>query len=374
MRWASIVGARPQFVKIAPVCRAITRRNAAGGERIEDLIVHTGQHYDPDMSDVFFDELEIPRPAMDLGVGSAAHGVQTARMLEAIEKLLLDRRPDIVVVYGDTNSTVAGALAATKLHVPVAHVEAGLRSFNRTMPEEINRVATDHISDLLLAPTPAAMENLAAERLATRAMWTGDVMHDAVQFNARLARERSSILGQLRLSPNSYAVVTLHRAENTEARALRSLLETLSDIAVERLPVVFPVHPRTRRVLAESLTDWQAPAQLALIQPLGYLDMLRLVEDSQLVLTDSGGLQKEAFFLGRPCVTLRTETEWVETVSGGGNIIAGVGRDEIRAAVDRWLRAPPDPARLRAGVAASFGNGDAADRIVDAIADHVHKH
>ncbi len=368
MRWMSIVGARPQFVKIAPVCRAIERHNARAREPIEDLIVHTGQHYDAGMSDVFFEELEIPRPAVHLGVGSAGHGAQTARMLEGIETLILGHRPDVVVVYGDTNSTVAGALAAAKLHGRIAHVEAGLRSFNRAMPEEINRVAADHISDLLLAPTPTAVANLAAERLAGRTVLTGDVMRDAVRFNVRLARERSGVLSRLGLKPGGYAVVTVHRADNTEAAALRSLLETLAEVAARDVPIVFPVHPRTRKVIAERLGDWRAPRELTLAEPLGYLDMLALVDGSRLVLTDSGGLQKEAYFLSRPCVTLRTETEWVETVSGGGNIVTGLDREAIRAAVERWLRAPPAPGELEATVATAFGDGMAADRIVAAIA------
>jgi UDP-GlcNAc3NAcA epimerase len=226
LRWMSVVGARPQFVKIAPVSRAIAAHNAkASAPRIEDFIVHTGQHYDAGMSDVFFSELRIPPPAKHLGVGSASHGAQTARMLAGIEELLVAHKPDAMIVYGDTNSTIAGALAAVKLHVPVVHVEAGLRSFNRAMPEEINRIATDHMSDVLLAPTPTAVANLTAERLGARTRFTGDVMLDAVRFNAQLAREQSTILRTLELAPGNYGVLTLHRAENTSPQVLRQLRE-----------------------------------------------------------------------------------------------------------------------------------------------------
>jgi UDP-N-acetylglucosamine 2-epimerase len=366
MRTVSIVGARPQFVKLAPVCRALARHNANGGPPIEDLIVHTGQHYDPGMSDVFFAELDIPRAGVDLGVGSGPHGAQTARMLEGIERLLLERRPDAVVVYGDTNSTVAGALAAAKLHIRSVHVEAGLRSFNRAMPEEINRIATDHISDLLLAPTPTAMRNLAAEQLGERSLFTGDVMYDAVLHARQRARERSQILERLKLPAQAYGVVTLHRAENTTPQQLRGILEVLNAVAEQHLPLVFPVHPRTAKVRREEFPAWQPHARLRLIEPLGYLDMVNLVDSARMTLTDSGGLQKEAFFLGCPCVTLRTETEWVETVAAGGNVVAGTEREAVMAAVARWLT---QPARPNFGTAAGqpFGDGHAADAIVAAL-------
>lgn len=370
MRWVSVVGARPQFVKIAPVSRAIAAHNAAGGTPVDDLIVHTGQHYDSGMSDVFFSELEIPAPGVRLGVGSGSHGVQTARMLEGIEALLLERKPDVVVVYGDTNSTIAGALAAVKLHIPLAHVEAGLRSFNRRMPEEVNRVATDHLSDLLLAPTATAMKNLETEGLAAKAQWCGDVMCDAVLYNVVLARRQSKILDTLGLTALGYGVVTIHRAESTEGPVLREILATLDEVAKTSLPLVFPVHPRTRRMIEDPAFGWRPSPQLRLVEPLGYLDMLRLVEGARIVLTDSGGLQKEAFFLGRPCVTLRTETEWVETVSAGANVVVGLDRNAILAAVKRWLAGSPPSLEVdavRPEVAQHFGAGDAAKRIVDAI-------
>ncbi len=368
MRIVSVVGARPQFVKLAPVCRALERHNAAGRARIEDLIVHTGQHYDPAMSDVFFEELDIPRPAVDLGVGSGSHGRQTALMLEGIEALLLERKPDAVVVYGDTNSTVAGALAAAKLHIKVAHVEAGLRSFNRLMPEEINRIAADHISDLLLAPTPTAVRNLEAEQLGDRTVLTGDVMYDAVLHTRERARARSHILQKLGLESRCYGVVTLHRAENTIVPALRDLLEVLCEVAERQVPLVFPVHPRTANMLHSSLSDWSSPPALRLIEPLGYLDMMRLVDEARLILTDSGGLQKEAFFLGCPCVTLRAETEWVETVSAGGNVVAGIGRQAVRSAVARWLEQPERPTFSSSRASQPFGDGHAAQAIVSAVA------
>jgi UDP-GlcNAc3NAcA epimerase len=366
MRIMSIVGARPQFVKLAAVSRAIARKNAQG-VRLEDLIVHTGQHYDPGMSDVFFEELEIPQPAVDLEIGSGSHGAQTARMLEGIERLLLERKPDAVVVYGDTNSTVAGALAAAKLHVPVVHVEAGLRSFNRTMPEELNRIATDHLSDVLLAPTPTAMKNLTNEGLGRRARFTGDVMLDAVRYNRGLARERSRILETLGLTERSYCVVTLHRADNTEPGQLRPLLDVLNELANGGAPMVFPVHPRTRKVIDTALPGWKAASNFRLIDPLGYLDMLRLVDAAHVVLTDSGGLQKEAFFVGRPCITLRTETEWVETVEAGGNLVVGAERSRILDAMDHWRSARFDEGVALERGGSLFGAGDACDRTVDAI-------
>ena len=296
MRQLSIVGARPQFIKLAPVCRAIARHNQYSGvRRIEDIIVHTGQHYDPGMSEVFFEELGIPRADINLEVGSGSHGVQTARMLEKLEALLVEHRPDIVVIYGDTNSMVAAALAAAKLHIPIAHVEAGLRSFNRLMPEEVNRVVADHLSDLLLAPTHTAMENLGRENLSGRSLYTGDVMHDAVLHNASLAAA-SELPGQMGLAPKGYAYVTIHRAESTGAEVLASLLGTLNQVAADFAPVVFPVHPRTAKVIRSELPKWEPHPSLRLLDPVGYLDNLALLEGARLLLTDSGGMQKEAFF------------------------------------------------------------------------------
>lgn len=364
VRLMQVVGARPQFVKLAPVSRAIAAANA-GGARIESLIVHTGQHYDPAMSDVFFSDLAIPRADLDLGVGSGSHGRQTARMLEGLEAAIVERRPELVLTYGDTNSTLAATLAAAKLHVPIAHVEAGLRSFNRRMPEEANRLVADHLSDLLFAPTPEAMRNLAREGLAERARQVGDVMLDAMRAFAPVALERSQILRDLGLSPGSYLVATLHRAENTPAAKLQPLLEALATAGTAARPVVLPLHPRTAHVIRDAGIALPAGPALRLIEPLGYLDMIALVARARIVLTDSGGLQKEAFFLGRPCVTLRGETEWVETVAGGGNVVVGTDAARVRNAVTTWdtalERGEPD---FAAAVQEAFGDGTASAKIV----------
>jgi UDP-GlcNAc3NAcA epimerase len=369
MKLISIVGTRPQFIKLAPLACAFDRHNAGGGEFIEHRIVHTGQHYDADMSAVFFAELEIPCPAFHLEVGSGLHGCQTGQMLERIEQVLLETRPAMVIVYGDTNSTVAGALAAAKLHIPVAHVEAGLRSFNRRMPEEINRVVVDHVADLLLAPTPTAMDNLEKEGLSAKAVWTGDVMYDAVLCHRHLARRRSTILEQLAFAPGQYGVVTVHRAENTDdEKRLKGLLTTFNDIAASELPLVFPIHPRTAKQLALNFPNWPAHPQLRLIAPLGYLDMLSLADHARLVLTDSGGLQKEAFFLDCPCITLREETEWMETVVAGRNVLAGVESAKIRAAVSTWSnRSQEDLLSASVQRATVFGDGHAAEKVKNAL-------
>jgi UDP-N-acetylglucosamine 2-epimerase len=362
-----VVGARPQFVKLAPVCRAIEAANR-GGARIESQVVHTGQHYDPAMSDVFFSELGIPGADLDLGVGSGPHGRQTARMLEGLETAILERRPDIVLTYGDTNSTLAATLAAAKLHVPLAHVEAGLRSFNRLMPEEVNRVVADQLSDLLFAPTPEAMKNLANEGLGKRARQVGDVMLDVMRAFAPVALERSDILARLGLPAGGYLVATLHRAENTPAARLGPLLAALGSIGRAERPIVLPMHPRTANVIRDAGLALPAGGGLRVIEPLGYLDMIALVARARIVLTDSGGLQKEAFFLGRPCVTLREETEWVETVAGGGNAVVGTDAAKVREAISAWdsalARGQPDFSRA---VSEAFGDGAASARIVAQI-------
>jgi UDP-GlcNAc3NAcA epimerase len=364
LRLMQVVGARPQFVKLAPVGRAIEAA-IAGGAQIESQVVHTGQHYDPAMSDVFFSELRIPRADLDLGVGSGSHAAQTARMLERLEAAIVERRPDLVLTYGDTNSTLAATLAAAKLQVPVAHVEAGLRSFNRRMPEEANRLVADHLSDLLFAPTPEAMRNLANEGLGARAYQVGDVMLDAMHAFAPVALERSRALERIGLVAGAYHVATLHRAENTPADRLGPLLATLAAVGSAARPVVLPLHPRTARVIRDAGLALPAGPGLRVVEPLGYLDMIALVARARLVLTDSGGLQKEAFFLGRPCVTLREETEWVETVSGGGNIVAGTDATSIREAVSSWeaqlARGQPD---FAAAVRAAFGDGSASAKVV----------
>lgn len=369
MKLVSIVGARPQFVKVAPLARAINRHNESGRTPIEHLIVHTGQHYDVCMSDVFFEELELPCAAFNLGVGSGSHGKQTGQMLEKIEQVLLETDPDMVVIYGDTNSTVAGALAAAKLHMPVAHIEAGLRSFNRHMPEEINRIVADHLSDVLLTPTPTATHNLTNEGLSTKAVFTGDIMYDVLLFNRGLAPKRSCILSRLSLEPGNYGVVTLHRAENTGAEErLGDLLTVLNNIAATTLRLVFPVHPRTAKMIATRFAGWSAHDRLNMIDPIGYLDMLSLVEHARLTLTDSGGLQKEALFLGCPCITLRDETEWIETVQAGGNIVAGTSPEKIHAALSAWQsRLATGDINFASTLTALFGDGSAADKIKDAL-------
>lgn len=366
-RTISVVGARPQFVKLAPVARAMAAARERHGVVFEDFIVHTGQHYDASMSDVFFSELEIPKPDLNIGVGSGTHAAQTAVMMTKLEQLFAERRPDAVIVYGDTNSTLAGALAAAKLVIPVVHVEAGLRSFNRAMPEEINRIVSDHVSDLLLAPTQTALRHLAHEGLAAKTRLTGDVMHDAVAFCRERALRQSSVLERFGLTEGEFALITVHRAENTTPDVLRRILAAFEKLAADGLRMVFPVHPRTRKVIETGMTDWRPPPGLELVEPLGYLDNLRLLAAARLALTDSGGLQKEALFCGTPCVTLREETEWPETLEAGGNMLTGSDPDRIVAAAGSAMR--PETARedlIKAG-SACFGAGDAASRIVAEI-------
>jgi UDP-GlcNAc3NAcA epimerase len=369
MKIVSIVGARPQFIKLAPLSRVFDERRDRG-ELIDHLIVHTGQHYDPGMSAVFFKDLHIPDADFHLGVGSGTHGYQTARMLERIECVLTETCPDMVVVYGDTNSTVAGSLAATKLHIPVAHVEAGVRSFNRRMPEEINRITTDHMADLLLAPTPSAIDNLRREGLESRSVWTGDIMFDALLMWRAVAERKSQVLSRLGLSPRTYGVVTVHRAENTDdPNKLHAILTMLNDIAGHwGRPLIFPVHPRTAKVM-QSVTPVRSTSEgLRYIEPLGYLDMLQLVQSARMVLTDSGGLQKEALFLHCPCITLREETEWVESASAGGNIIAGTDPARIKEAVTIWEeRLSSQRYSAEAEALAAFGGGRSAEHMCDAL-------
>jgi UDP-N-acetylglucosamine 2-epimerase len=325
MKVASIVGARPQFIKAAVVSRELRKQH-------QEVLIHTGQHYDDNMSQLFFRELDIPEPDYNLGVGSGPHGAQTGTMLVRIERVLRKEKPDWVLVYGDTNSTLAGALAAAKLHIPVAHVEAGLRSFNRRMPEELNRVVVDHVSDLLFAPTETAMKNLEREGLIERAHLVGDVMEEALHYYLPIARERSTILKRLQLDPKSYYLVTVHRAENTDSKqSLENILRALVQLDH---PVVFPLHPRTRKMIERfGLGRFLNADGIRYLDPVGYLEMLVLEENALTILTDSGGVQKEAYWLGVPCVTLREETEWVETVETGWNVLAGVETKRILAAI-----------------------------------------
>jgi len=318
MKIVSIVGARPQFIKCAPLSRELRKVH-------QEILIHTGQHYDHDMSDIFFEELNIPKPDYNLGIGSGNHGEQTGKMLIEIEKVLLKEKPDLMIVYGDTNSTMAGALAAVKLHIRVAHVEAGLRSFDRSMPEEINRVLTDHISDILFCPTQTAVNNLAKEGITQGVHLVGDEMLDALEYNKKVAEKKSNILEELSIKKGKYLVITIHRPSNTDSREnLSNIIEALREIGEA---VVFPVHPRTKKFLQEYCLD--IPENVRLIEPLGYLDMLKLMAGARKILTDSGGIQKEAYMLGVPCVTLRENTEWVETLEGGRNILTGADKSKI---------------------------------------------
>jgi len=348
MKVLSIVGARPQFVKCAPVSREVRKVH-------EEVLVHTGQHYDYLLSEVFFRDLGIPTPDYHLDIGSGSHGVQTGRMLAAIEEVIAKEEPGIVLVYGDTNSTLAGALAAAKMHVPVAHVEAGLRSFDRRMPEEVNRILTDHCSDILFCPTATAVRNLAAEGVTAGVHLTGDVMVDALQQNLPLARERSTV----DLPRKGYYLATVHRASNTDdPAALRAIMGAF---ALLDGPVVFPVHPRTQKKLAGY--GIAPAANVRIVEPLPYFDMLALLSGARAVLTDSGGVQKEAYILEVPCVTLRENTEWVETVEDGWNVLVGADTNRIVAETEK-----AGDARRRHS--ARFGDGHAAERIAAIIREY----
>ena len=325
MKILTIIGARPQFIKAAALSRVLCAQ-----ENTTEIILHTGQHFDANMSEVFFAELEIPEPDYNLEVAGLSHGVMTGRMLEKIEHVLLDEKPDLVLVYGDTNSTLAGALAAVKLHVPVAHIEAGLRSFNRRMPEEINRILTDHASDLLFCPTRTAVDNLRSEGIPEKRIHlVGDVMQDAALFYAQKAR-KPPLPEYCPLTLESpFILATLHRAENTDdPMRLKEIFNALAEIS-RLVPILIPAHPRTRKKIAEMGMDISAVSNLFLIDPVGYLEMIYLLRNCTLVMTDSGGLQKEAYFFNKPCITLRDETEWVELVEHGCNLLAGYNRDSI---------------------------------------------
>jgi UDP-GlcNAc3NAcA epimerase len=356
----SIVGARPQFIKAAPVSRAIRDHNEKEKNPcITEVLVHTGQHYDHGMSQIFFDELDIAEPDLNLGVGSGSHGWQTGQMLMRIEEVLLEEKPDYVLVYGDTNSTLAGALAAVKLHIPVAHVEAGLRSFNREMPEEHNRIVADHCAELLFCPTQRAVNNLAREGIINRVHLVGDTMHDAVLQFASIARKRSTILEELGLEPKTYLLTTIHRPYNTDIpENLRNIFQAFAEI---REVIVFPVHPRTSKKIAALESEFSqelVPANVRVTEPVGYLDMLVLEENARLILTDSGGMQKEAYLFGVPCITLRPETEWLETVETGWNVVAGA---DISAIVEGYHRAINSPPTNRRDL---YGDGRASEKIV----------
>ena len=341
LRIATIVGARPQFVKAGAISRVI-----AGDQNLSEVLIHTGQHYDDSMSDIFFRELEISSPAYNLGVQANSQGAMTGRMLEGVEAALKEINPALVIVYGDTNSTLAGALAASKLHIPIAHVEAGLRSFNRRMPEEINRVLTDHLASLHLCPTRQSVNNLAREGITAGVYHCGDVMYDATLFAAEKS-DASSLITDLDLDSGSFAICTIHRAENTDDPAQLQTIFDFLDAAAADQRIIAPTHPRTRRALTEFGIE---PERVEIIEPLGYFDLHALLGRASMVFTDSGGLQKESYFHGKPCVTLRNETEWTETVDHGWNRL--------------WTQA--DFAKPRTSIP-DYGDGHAARRIVEIV-------
>lgn len=347
MKISTVVGARPQFIKAAPVSRELRQNH-------QEILIHTGQHYDANMSDVFFEELHIPKPDYNLGIGSGHHGAQTGAILEKVEEVLLKEQPDALLVYGDTNSTLAGALAAAKLHIPVIHIEAGLRSFNRRMPEEINRVLTDHISEWLFCPTDTAVQNLAQEGITKGVYQVGDVMYDAFRFNQELARQKSQVIDQLGLQTKEYILCTIHRAENTDDPS--RLKEILTALGKVQKQVVLPLHPRTRKIIGEQGLGDLLKENISVIEPVGYLDMIALEVNAWKLVTDSGGVQKEAYFAEVPCITMRDETEWVETVKVGWNILTGAVGEKILSAVETFEPPAEHPP--------IFGDGHSAKQLI----------
>ena len=354
MKILTIIGARPQFIKAAAVSRVIESQH-----HLDEILVHTGQHFDANMSAVFFDELDISEPKYNLGISGGSHGEQTGKMLIKIEDVLLKEKPDLVLVYGDTNSTLAAALAAVKLHIPIAHVEAGLRSFNKKMPEEINRILTDHSSDILFTPTVAAIKNLQNEGVDnSKIVNVGDVMLDATNYYGAKAEDRSCILADLKLTPKEFVLVTVHRAENTNSLTkLKSIFDSLEKLSSDH-NLVMPVHPRTMKSL-KSIDFSMERSKIKFISPVGYLDMMMLEKYSKTIITDSGGVQKEAYFHKVPCVTLRDETEWTELVINGWNFLAN--SDNLLESFNKAQNIKfSDDDTL-------YGNGDAAQKIVDKL-------
>lgn len=358
MKILTIVGARPQFVKAAVISREIAKHNQSGKAQIREVIVHTGQHYDANMSDIFFSEMGIPKPDYHLNIGGGTHGAMTGQMLERIESVLFQEKPDVLLVYGDTNSTLAGALAASKLHVPVAHVEAGLRSFNMRMPEEINRVLTDHVAKWLFCPTATAVDNLNKEGFSSddrrRVLNVGDVMYDAVLHYKGISKPSENILSLMDTLKRDFFLATVHRAENTDfPERLHAIIRALARIAKDT-PVVLPLHPRTKKYLDSSML-----AGLNVIDPVGYFDMIGLLDGCKGVFTDSGGVQKEAYFFGKPCVTLRDETEWLELVNIGVNVLAGADEQMILQAAKGMSYVD-----IKEG-SSLYGDGFAGRKIID---------
>jgi UDP-GlcNAc3NAcA epimerase len=366
MEIVTIVGARPQFIKAAPVSRAIERHNQQkAAPQINEILVHTGQHYDYNMSQIFFDELQIRKPEYHLGVGSGSHGQMTGTMLERAEKVLLEKQPDLVMVYGDTNSTLAGALSAAKLNIPVAHVEAGLRSFNRRMPEEINRVITDRVSTWLFCPTETAVVNLKNEGITQGVHIVGDVMYDSFLFTIEVANKRSVILSELGLKPGAYCLATVHREENREdVSKLCNLFDAFKELSNPDCPFVVPLHPGTLQLIQPYISENRLSPNVRIVPPVSYMDMIHLIAHARVILTDSGGIQKEAYFAKIPCITLRNETEWVETIEAGWNRLVGSEREAIISGFLILAGGKPESnERL-------FGAGNASQMIVE-ILSHV---
>ncbi|AKB74294.1 UDP-N-acetylglucosamine 2-epimerase [Methanosarcina lacustris Z-7289] len=351
MKIASVVGVRPQFVKASVVSRELRKNN-------EECLIHTGQHYDYEMNKIFFEELCIPEPNYYLGVGSGSHGQQTGEMLKKLEEVLMIEKPDLVLTYGDTNSTLAGALAAAKLGIKNAHVESGLRSFDRSMPEEINRILTDHCSDILFCPTQNAVDNLGEEGITKNVYLTGDVMVDSLLLNKEIAETQSSILNELNLKDKDYLVATIHRANNTDnIENLKNIIEAFQELNEK---IIFPVHPRTEKLLKNYGLYDSLSSSVTLIKPLGFLDFIKLMNHAKMILTDSGGVQKEAYILKVPCVTLRENTEWTETVKDGWNVLVGSNKEKILEVVNEFTPSIQEHQNR-------FGDGSASSRIAATI-------
>ncbi len=358
MKVLSIVGARPQFVKAGIVSRELRKKE------IKEIFVHTGQHYDFNMSEVFFKELQLPKPDYYLGIGSGLHGEQTGKMLIEIEKVLLKEKPDIVLVYGDTNSTLAGALASAKLHIPVAHVEAGLRSFNKKMPEEINRVLTDHISKFLFAPTEIAVENLKREGITEGVYNVGDVMYDIALESIEKIDEQE-VLDKYNLKSKKFILTTIHRAENTDSREnLTNIMEALKEIANQGMKIIFPIHPRTKKAVERYNIDLKAENLLA-VEPVSYFEMLVLEKNAKVIITDSGGVQKEGYFFRTPCIIPRNETEWVELIDIGFNTLTGAKKEKITYATLKEFYSHKEIKKYNI-----YGDGKASRKIVEIIISH----
>lgn len=348
MKIITVVGARPQFIKAAPVSRELRKY-------FDEKLVHTGQHYDDNMSKIFFEELGIPLPDYNLKIGSGSHGKMTGEMLAKLEEIYINEKPDCVLVYGDTNSTLAGALAASKLLIPVIHVEAGLRSYNKAMPEEQNRILTDNISKLLLVPTVDAEKNLKNEGITEGVYNIGDVMYDAVLMFKERSKSKEYLLKNLNLLPNEYILTTIHRAENTnDINRLKNIIEALNE---SKETIVLPLHPRTKKFVSDYGLTFNE--NIKIIEPIGYLEMLMLESNAKKIVTDSGGVQKEAYFMGKPCITMRDETEWVETVEVGWNVIVGTDKYAIIDAINNFN--PKGEQKL------IFGDGRASEKIVELL-------